>query len=147
MPHYRSSKMHSDIIPSHPRQRRGVMDKEKQAFEKWYSADDAEIENTIGREIVKGTKFSVITGIVFYGGYHARDEEIAALKAEIKRKNEALKAARQELDNLWSFVGDGLMVAEFHQNGNLEPLDNFFFENDQNARHIIKQALKEINNG
>lgn len=71
------------------------------------------------------------------------EEENKKLKAEIERKDDALRAALQELNNLWTFVGDGLMVAEFHQNGEFEPFDNFFFDNDQNARHLIQKAISE----
>jgi hypothetical protein len=42
---------------------------------------------------------------------------------------EAAKAAEKVLDALMGFYGQGLEVAGWHQNGSLEPLDNFFDDN------------------
>lgn len=42
---------------------------------------------------------------------------------------EALKTTTEALNALHSFYGQGLEVANYHQNGDLEALDNFFDEN------------------
>lgn len=50
----------------------------------------------------------------------------------------ALELAYKELSALWSFYGQGLEVANWHQNGDLEPLDSFFEENNFDALPLLK---------
>lgn len=55
----------------------------------------------------------------------------------------ALENAKEELEALRSFYGQGLMVAEWHQNGDLEPLDSFFESNDCGALDAVNSALSK----
>ena len=48
-------------------------------------------------------------------------------------KDEVLNLALAELEALWSFYGMGLEVANWHLNGDLHPLDDFFESNDFGA--------------
>lgn len=58
-------------------------------------------------------------------------------------KDEALNLALQELEALWSFYGEGLEVANWHRNGDLEPLDHFFDDNNFGALEALR-SIKEI---
>lgn len=71
-----------------------MIETEKQAFEAWWADpvwDDSEHDFSSRWDGEKG-----ISAAAFYGGYHSRDEEIAALKAEIGRKDEAMETALEQ---------------------------------------------------
>lgn len=57
-------------------------------------------------------------------------------------EKELLHLALQELEALWSFYGEGLDVANWHMNGDLEPLDNFFDQNNFGALDAIKKYFQ-----
>ena len=90
-----------------------------------------------------------------FGNYHADDDMAGEWKvidneivineySEIVNKlRSALEAAKEELEALWSFYGKGLEVANWHLNGDLEPLDHFFESNSCDALEKIKEALGE----
>ncbi len=52
----------------------------------------------------------------------------------------ACEAAAELLDAILGFHGQGLQVANWHQNGDLEPFDNFI---DQNSDGTELDALRE----
>lgn len=60
-----------------------------------------------------------------------------------ERTTVALKAAKDELEALWSFWGQNLQVMNWHLNGEPEPWDNFFEQNDHKAVALINTALGE----
>lgn len=68
-------------------------------------------------------------------------EYIAMLKKHNEKLTEAATAAQKELECLWSFHGQNLQVANWHKNGDLEALDNFFEENSQDALTKLKEVL------
>ena len=72
----------------------------------------------------------------------ARDclcNQLAAANAEIGRLREALAGSAAALDALTSFCGQNLRVANWHQNGDLEPWDNFF---DETGAHEALEAAR-----
>jgi hypothetical protein len=99
-----------------------MMEKEKQAFDKWHDStepDDNEID--FSRLVAEEHKDLVTQDWAygFYGGYHSRDEEIAALKAEIKRKDKRIKEAMKlmnedinDWDNYWYKLRQALQGEE-----------------------------------
>ena len=120
------------------------MDKEKQAFEAWnedvrftehdqemkfsdYIASDYIIDSSIGHHS------RWIIGNAFYGGYHSRDEEIAALKAEIERKDEALRVVLDSAGKDWYPHDDDRAIVENALNHSEKP-DSLW-------------ALKEVGDG
>ena len=61
-----------------------------------------------------------------YSGCRDRGRVSFGCKEENKMtKDELLNLALQELEDLWSFYGMNLEVANWHMNGDLEPLDAF----------------------
>jgi len=58
-------------------------------------------------------------------------------------KDEVLALALQELEDLWSFYGMNLEVANWHMNGDLEPLDAFFEGCDCGALDALKKYKEE----
>ena len=73
----------------------GDYEEVKNAYGDWFDYGDFEAADEFARK----TNFD--WGLGFYGGYHSRDEEIAALKAEIERKDEAIKNAL-EVEPVWN---------------------------------------------
>jgi hypothetical protein len=84
-------------------------EKEKQAFEYWDSngfaiRNEFRFADMITDGNVNSTKGDVSFG--FYGGYHSRDEEVAELKGELAKKNEAIrKIANMSFDEYHSKIG------------------------------------------
>jgi len=61
---------------------------------------------------------------------------------------EALKKAEQFIDAIMGFYGEGLQVAEWHQNRDLEPLDNFIKNNsDGDELELIRKVLDKVRCG
>jgi len=69
------------------------MDKEKQAFEEWFSMESTKEELNFSNYLYGENCYPIRFTRGFYGGYHARDAEIASLKDVIERKDEALRQA------------------------------------------------------
>lgn len=76
-----------------------------------------------------------------------QDKANAQLIAEAPAMLEALKVAEAELAALWSFYGQDLRVQGWHLNGDAEPLDRFFEENDQGALKAVRTAISRANGG
>ncbi len=70
------------------------------------------------------------------------DPTMKRLEAQIELMQTVINTAHNELDALWSFHGKRLSVANWHQNGDLEPLDNFFEENNYGALEMTRQLKK-----
>ena len=48
-----------------------------------------------------------------------------------KKKNARLKRAEKIVKEIWKmFYGQNMHLTNFHENGDTEPIDNFFDEND-----------------
>ena len=62
----------------------------------------------------------------------------------MSKEIELLIQAQKELDALWSLVGNGLEVANWHLNGDLEPLDNFFMDSNHGALDAINEFLNSF---
>lgn len=70
------------------------------------------------------------------------DIKIAKLEAQIEMMQTVINTAHNELDALWSFHGKKLKVANWHLNGDMEPLDSFFEENNYGALEMTRQYKK-----
>ncbi len=70
------------------------------------------------------------------------DPKIKRLEAQIELMQTVINTAYCELDALWSFHGKNLDVTNWHQNGDLEPLDSFFEENNYGALEMTRQYKK-----
>jgi len=99
-----------------------------------------------------GIGIKVLSG---FGNYHAEDDMAGEWEVQgneiviqeysgmVEKLRSACSAAKEELEALWSFYGKGLEVANWHLNGDLEPLDHFFESNSCDALDKLKEALGE----
>jgi hypothetical protein len=79
------------------------MDKEKQAFEEWFSVASTEEELNFANYLYGENCYPIRFTRGFYGGYHARDAEIARLEDEIERKDAALNLAAKQLEIAYTY--------------------------------------------
>jgi hypothetical protein len=87
------------------------------------------------------------------GGYLEIQQEIAliairkeadSLREQNAKLAEAAKAAAKMIEGLQSFYGQGLEVANWHHNGDTEPLDSFFDDNSTgNELELLRAALAD----
>jgi hypothetical protein len=67
------------------------MEKEKEAYSRWlHKLPDLSDDEKRFLECVRKDHRVDESVVLFYAGHHSRDEEFAALKAEIERKNKAI---------------------------------------------------------
>jgi hypothetical protein len=68
------------------------MEKEKEAYSRWlHKLPDLSDDEKRFLECVRKDHRVDESVVLFYAGHHSRDEEFAALKAEIERKDELLR--------------------------------------------------------
>lgn len=98
--------------------------------------DDSESELRIKwRAIVSATDSTVS---------YEECRDVAHLMQAAPKLLKACRKAESLLDALLSFYGQGLEVANWHQNGDTEPLDNFIDENsDGTELQLLRDAIAE----
>lgn len=71
--------------------------------------------------------------------------EVERLQKENKVMKEALEKSERFISAMMEFYGEGLMVYNWHQNGDGEPWDNFFDNNmEGDELESIRTALSHL---